>query len=363
MRDAFAEAVAWYYRFFGTSKILLLFLISCLAMVLMDENESDDVKRRRLNPTVFLLSLWSGVSYVCVSLLSEKKRPVSIASVLIFVVISALCGRIVISPEAYQMSVYYYTNTKITIISAISIIVFFIIYFMIARQLFCKKRDIALFMLFVFILHLFGFYSEPLSAFSLFLSPVTVQSIIVHDIMPILLWLYLVYEPDILRFLESGGAESGNKEFEELEESEEWDMKKHKILNMRNLGAAFVLLTVVFTAVVFVLNSKINSLYNATNDLVKAANTKVSVYELKDGAEGEGLTLWVFPDGNCVVYGGEKADKEACLDFIKEHTDSIDKWYLSDDDGDSMDAYEYCTENGIKVNGLYVVTGIEKIEK
>lgn len=361
MREAFYGIVAKYTALIGTSKILILFLVSILALILIDENETDD-KRRLPNPAVFLLSLWSGISFAVVRLIRGKKRLESVAIGIISFVVIALSGRLVVSNEAYRLSNYFCEGKKIIILSVVCIAIYFVIYYLISRALFENKSERALFIGTVLLLHLFGFYSEEAVGFSIFLSPLTVQSIIVHDIMPLLLWLYLIYEDKIREVLYS--EDKGYKETEESEEiPEEWDMKKHKILNIRNMAIAFVLMLVVFAASVFVLNSKINSLYDATVLLENAAKSKMTVYEMK-GADGSvALTLMVSPDGTVTALGGgDKSNGTESCDFIRKNVEKIDKWYLYGSDDKNRGAYDFCISEGIEVTETYVVSGVEKLE-
>ena len=359
MRDAFYGIMQSYYLFIGSSKIVILFLVSVLALILIDKNRFCVEKRRLTNPAVFLLSIWSGIAYAAVTLMKSLKRNVAIAFMLLSLAIIALSGKLVISKEAYKASIYYYSNNTISILSVAVIIVFFIIYYLISRQLFDGRLERMLFMMYITTLHLFGFYSESSAVFSLFLSPLTIQSIVFHDLLPTSLWLYLIYEDKIRNIISNDDDEQ--VDIEEI--PEEWDMKKHKILNIRNTAIAFVVLAILVIASVFVLNNKINSLYNATVVLENAANTKMSVYEL-NGSDGTvALTLMISPDGNVTAIGGSNISSlKECSDFIKNHTDVIDKWYLYDDES-SEATCDYCVENGIEVKDVYVISGIEKLNK
>lgn len=360
MRDAFFGIYADYTALLGTSKIILLFLLAMLSLVLIDNKNYKNETRRLLNPAVFLLSLWSGIAYAAVVLISSKKRAVYIAGIILFVTLIALSGDFVISSNAYKCSVYYYTNNLMAVLSAVCIAVFFVIYYMISRQLFCNKGDQILFMALVVLMHAFDFYSEKAAVFSLFLSPVTIGSIVIHDVMPLLLWLYLVYEDTILNLLKNSA--DTQDDIEEI--PEEWDMKKHKIINIRNMAIAFTVFLIVFVAAVFVLNKKINSLYDATVLLENAANTKMAVYELKGNDGTVTLTLMVSPDGTVsAIGGGEKTNEVQSYEFIKKHSERIDRWYLYGDDEENTCVYDYCKDKGIEIGEAFVISGIEKLER
>ena len=358
MRDALLRISLSYHELVGSSKIILLFVISMLALILIDENEEDFSKRRRMNPAVFLLSLWSGISYTFVRLFSGRKRAVLCFGLIFAAVSIYLSGSFVISEEAYHASVYYYTNNLISVLSVVCILSYFVIYYMISRQLFTLKQDRAIYMVIILWLHLFDFYSEKAAGFSLFLSPVTISSIVIHDLLPLLLWLYLIYEEKIKEIFVV--EESDDTDIEEI--PEEWDMKKHKILNIRNMAIAFALLLVLFVASVFVLNNKINSLYDATVVLENAANTKMSVYELKGDDEDVLLTVMVSPEGTVtVVGGGSETEGVNTYEFIKKYTDKVDKWYLYGDDDENKGAYDFCKDKGLKITETYVISGVEKL--
>lgn len=360
MRDALLRIGSFYKEATGTSKILILFIISIATLILIDENDDTNIRRRRVNPTVFLLSLWSAVSYAIVRVLSGKKKLIIAVGLLFSFIAIALSGGFVVSDEAYKLSIYYYTNSTVTILSVICILFYFIIYYMISRQLFNLKADRATFMGVVFVLHLFDFYSEMAAKFSIFLSPLSISSVVIHDVMPLLLWLYLVYEDRVKEYF---AGEETTDVTDTDDYMEEWDMKKHKILNMRNMAIAFLVMLIAFAASVFVLNNKINSLYDATVVLENAANTKMSIYELK-GEDGKvKLTLMISPDKTATVYGGigDENGTEA-FDLIKKYTDKVDKWYLYGDDSENKSVYDFCIDRGLKVNETFIISGIEQID-
>ena len=364
MRDALTGIIADYRGFVGNSKIVTLFLISMLALIFIDEKKlgknNESIERRRLNPTVFLLSLWSMAAYVGVMLTASKKRIYLIAGMLFSIVAIVLSGNMVFSDTAYKASVYFYTDNKITALCIVCIFFYVLIYYLISRQLFSKRAERLQFMFYVILLHLFGFYSEASASCSLILSPVTVQSIIIHDVMPLLLWLYLMYQEQIDRWLKADN-ESDTDDSEEI--PEEWDMKKHKILNIRNMAIAFIVLVIVFIASIFVLNKKINTLYDATVVLENAANSKMTVCELKDAKGNVSLTLMISPEGSAtVIGGGDSTQGTECYDFIMKYADKVDKWYLYGEDEVSKGAYDFCIENGMQVDDAYVVSGLEKID-
>ena len=373
MRDALLGIMAAYSDWMGTSKIMLLFVISMIAVILIDENTTTDDERRRLNPTVFLLSLWSGISYTLVLLLlknneskeseTKKKTGIVIVGGLFAIAAIALSGQFVFYEQAIKLSIYEGSGVATYAGAVICILIYFLIYYCLSRQLFTANVERSLFMIFVVFLHLFGFYSEKAATVSLFLNPFSIGAVVIHAIMPLILLGYIVKEEKIKAFLAEPEESEGTVSEEDEEYLEEWDMKKHKILNIRNMAIAFVALFVLFAATVFVLNSKINSLYGATVALEEAANTKMSVYEL-NGADGNVLlTMMISPDGTVTaIDGGGREEAESCEDFIRKYTDKIDKWYIYSEESKDKGARDYCDENGIDIVETFVVSGVEKID-
>ena len=82
------------------------------------------------------------------------------------------------------------------------------------------------------------------------------------------------------------GCADSDYNSEDDEYLEEWDMKKHKIINARNLTIALVLLAFILFASVFVLNNKINSLYDATvnlqNEITELTEINEELTEMQD---------------------------------------------------------------------------------
>lgn len=352
MKTAVTDLINGYKSYVGFSKIIPLFLIAMIAVYFINIYDCES-KRRRINPAVFLLSVWSGIAYA-ITLFIKKAEKKSIIAALFSLVMIVYSGSFIFSKEAYPYSIYYYTPWKITVISIISIVAFFIIYFMISCQLFDEYKDRIVFMGFVLIMHLFSFYSEKTVSMSVFLYPISVQSVIIHDIMPFILWAGLLYDktkPKEQNVVDVADVADINDD----DYQEEWDMKKHKILNMRNMAIAFGALVVVLLVCVYFLNSKINNLYNATVALEEATKGKVSMYEfIPDGKSESEATLVISGDGRVTVSGGGAIENgQALYEFISEHTQYVDKWYLYGGGDDNKGAFDYCLNSGITVGNCY----------
>lgn len=350
MKTAVLELINGYEAYLGSSKIIPLFFVALAAVYLMNTYEKD-TKRRRINPAVFLLSIWSGIAYAMTCCIKKPARK-AIPIVLFSLAMVMISGKFIFSKDAYPLSIYYYTPVKITVISIISIIAFFVIYYLISIQLFEIRKERMIFMGFILLLHLFSFYSEKSVTASLFLYPLSITSIVLHDILPFSLWAYLIYEK--------------NKVKEPIEEDytfdddyeEEWDMKKHKILNMRNMAIAFGILIAGILVIAYMLNSKINNLYNATVALEEAAKGKVSMYEfIPEGKDHAEATLIISGDGNATVSGGGGIENgQALYEFISAHTTNVDRWYLYGDGDDNRGAFEHCLNSGITVDQCYYLS-------
>lgn len=392
MKDAFAGIVASYSELTGTSKVVLLFLVSVIAIILINENFTEDDERRKISPAVFIMSIWSLIAYAAVSLthviiksptvISETndteeqkksqtkvKRLEAVVCVLFISAMIILSGGIVISRTLYEDSAFYEAGIITKVLGGICILIYACIYYLISRQLFKKKSERVLFVYFAILLHLFADYSEMAMVFSVIMNPFSVASIIIHAVLPVIVLLYLTFEDKIKTFIEADAEdENASAKYDEEgapitdseEIPEEWDMKKHKILNMRNMAVAFLAFFILFMAAIFVLNSKINSLYEATILLENAANTKMTVDEHKDAEGVVDVTVMVSPDGNVtVIGGGDRTSGTEVYEMISKYTDKVDKWYLYEEE--ERGAYDFCIEHGIEIPETYVLSGVEKL--
>lgn len=138
------------------------------------------------------------------------------------------------------------------------------------------SKDIkALALIMLCIINYYGYYSGNLSGCCLLTGYFTGYSICLNVIAPIGAGI-LAARLKPLRDKEIDESFKQIKKIDNYEESdedlEEWDMKKHPIVNARNLAIALGIVVVIMLASVFVLNSKINSLYDATVNLQNQLN-------------------------------------------------------------------------------------------
>jgi len=140
-------------------------------------------------------------------------------------------------------------------------------------------------------------------------------------------------------------------------------MKKHKIINARNLGIALLLFAVLAGGAIYILNNKINSLHEATQNLQLSIDEKCSLYEFKpENSESAAGYLIRQSDGKLVMVGGGSAGNGAALyEFLTKYGAQLDQWYLYGDTEAEQGAYEYCVgEKGLEVGKTYYLTGIEE---
>lgn len=375
MRSAALEVIDAYNVYLGSARIILLFICAVCFIIYFNIADNSD-KRRRINPTVFLLSIWSGIAMAITMIISkvyedtgnEKKKFRLIRTavvILILVAAIAITGGFIFTEANMKESIYYYTHYVITIASVLAIISFFVIYYLISTEIFNKISDRLIFLGTVLVLHLFATYTLASVKYSIFLYPLSIGSILLHDFMPFSLWVLLCRLRISEEHESSKRLDSTNEPINEQDDNyeEEWDLKKHKILNMRNMTIAFIAFLLVFVASVVVLNSKINSLYNVTAAITKATEDKVSLYEFKPkGSEETAATMMVTGEGTVTVIGGGSDENgQELYDFISERTVKVDNWYLHADDDDNRGAMYVCISKGLIVENVYVLTGVEAV--
>lgn len=227
-----------------------------------------------------------------------------------------------------------------------------------AKKLFQKEEKgeekSLIMMLFFSFLHLFAYQSQAFIGITLLFSFFSGAVFFVHGVLPCLLWFCL--EPGKKRQPEENAAQA-----ETNTEEEEWDMK-HKIINTRNLAIAFIALAVICAGMGFVLNRKINNLYEAAVNLQNELNESLKVYEFVPEEDGAPRAYLVRRNrgGFIVLGGGSEKEGELLYDFLTEHgCDAVTAWYLNGEDPEEAGAYEICAERGLPVDTVYN-TGIEE---
>lgn len=134
------------------------------------------------------------------------------------------------------------------------------------------------------IINVYGYQSELLMPYTLIGGYFTFECLLTHVIFPIgaAHLLDAIRKHQISKEASSSADkdtadnQSAGVDEEDEDYLEEWDMKKHKIINARNLAIALAVIAVILLASVFVLNNKINTLYDAT------VNLQNEITEIKD---------------------------------------------------------------------------------
>ncbi len=136
-------------------------------------------------------------------------------------------------------------------------------YFRLARRLFKDGSRTWFMMLIICVLNLWGYQSEPLLPATMLYCWFAPASVILHGLLPLALCSM------VGKWTEAGktGDVPDMTEENDYYMWEEEEMKNHKIINSRNLAIALILVIILFAGSVFVMNRKINNLYNTTVEL------------------------------------------------------------------------------------------------
>lgn len=224
------------------------------------------------------------------------------------------------------------------------------------------------------LLNIWGYQSVVLVPATLLLSYGLLPCFVVHGLLPMTLELIIGLEvvaareeievENVVGNQIKTGQDIGNDDaIDETDElyQEEWDMKKHKIVNARNLAIALGLLAVALVAVVFVLNNKINTLHDATANLQEDLYNRTRIYEYVSGTgQVEGYLIKGIDGKVTMIGGGAEENADSLADFIVQYGGNISEWYLYETDSKEMGAYAKCVlEKGINVDNVYVLNRTE----
>ncbi len=165
----------------------------------------------------------------------------------------------------------------------------------------------------------------------------------------------------LIRYLEMIPETVPVRDIEETEDEdpdqEEWDMKKHRIVNARNLAIALGVLAACLAASVFILNGKINRLYAATVNLQTDINSRCSIYEfIPESGQTEGYLI-TGSDGTVTFIGGGSSKNSGLLEtFLDEHVNNINIWYIYGEDEESSGAMRALIHSGrVDPEKIYVI--------
>ncbi|MBO4267000.1 MAG: hypothetical protein J5910_07395 [Lachnospiraceae bacterium] len=219
----------------------------------------------------------------------------------------------------------------------------------------CGRQVGAIASVFTAALAIWGYQSEALIPFTLLLSWFSTGVYIVYGVLSIAAALIVIY----LR----GRPKEQAEKAEETDEGylEEWDMNRHRIINARNLAIAVGVLAVAILAAVFVLNNKINKLYDATVNLQSDMNSRCSVYEFVPDSGASAGYLLRESDGTLTFVGGGPAENaDALREFLERYGIEVEKWYAyGQDEADSGAMRELIRTNEVSVDKTYVIDAKE----
>lgn len=225
-----------------------------------------------------------------------------------------------------------------------------------------EKKGIAPILFFIIILlQVWGYQSEAFIPYTLLLSWYRGETLLVHLILPIAL-AFLIRrikkKPNIETAREQELRSDGCREAERKDEDDEM---KHKYINVKNLSIALLVLAVLSVGAILLLNRKINNLYEATVNLQSAVEGKGDFAKYSGIDEDvKGYVIRSAEGAVTVIDGGGYDEGSGMLELITKYGSSVDTWYLL---GDERGALDYCEEQGLKVNKIYHVDGIEEIDR
>ncbi len=201
------------------------------------------------------------------------------------------------------------------------------------------------------VLQTFGYQSDALLPCTLLLNWFGGTALFVHLILPLGLGA-------LIRWRNSRPV--CEEEAQRPSDEEDEDMKQ-KILNVRNLGIAFLLFAVLAVGAIFVLNRKINNLHDVTASLQQNVDKRGEVVAFygAHGDEVRGYILVGNDGGVSVIFGGDAADGPALTEVLGRYGSAVDAWYLKKGE---EGIYDYCVTEGIKVDHVFTIQGLEEIK-
>ncbi len=213
----------------------------------------------------------------------------------------------------------------------------------------CRGRSRIFALAALVMLNLWGYQSDVLIPLTLLISWYSAGVYIVHGLLGILAII-------LIRYFEGKGEITQEDEIDD-DIPEEWDMKKHRIINARNLAIALGVLAVILAAAVVVLNNKINKLYDATVNLQTDMNGRCSIYEFTTSGGEKAGYLIKGSDGTMTFVGGGPADNaDELAEFLDRYGNEITQWYVYGDDDADSGAMNKLTESAkVNVGKIYVI--------
>lgn len=135
-------------------------------------------------------------------------------------------------------------------------------------------------------------------------------------------------------------------------------MKKHPIINARNLAIALGVIAAALVVLVYMLNNKINRLYDATVNLETDLNSRCSIYEFcpQEGADPTGFLIKDSQGRLTMIGGGGIDDTDEIYDFIIQYGNVIDTWYVYGSEDADRGAYDGCViYKDLEIKNVYAI--------
>lgn len=236
------------------------------------------------------------------------------------------------------------------VIPAPLILMYYMCYFEVIRTVCETWHKTVIAFATVTLLNIWGYQSERLIPVTLLLSWFGFWVFLVHGVLNVSAIL-------LIRYMQTVNWDEAIKENDSEDYSEEWDMKKHRIINARNLAICLGVLALVLAAAVFVLNNKINRLYAATVNLQEDMNSRCSIYEFKpDGEMTEGYLIKGSDGELSFIGGGDSDNAELLEEFLAGHGGTIGTWYIYGDDEENSGAVKHLISEGIVLpQKIYII--------
>ena len=209
--------------------------------------------------------------------------------------------------------------------------------------------------------NLWGYRSEMMIPVSLLLSWFSFPVFVVHGLIPILAVILIRSVKERPEIPEEEAGENGEEDEDILEE---WDMKKHRIINARNLAIALGVLAALLAITVVVLNRKINTLYDATVNLQEDMNRRCSIHEfIPASGEVEGYLIRGENGELTFVGGGSSENADELGAFLLAYGSGIEKWYVYGSGEEDAGAMRTLTSEGVVSAGRVYVINREELKE
>lgn len=272
MKELFETIINTYNNYRGTGKVLALFLVSVLIIYMVNVcRQKDGEATSVINPLLFILCPLAGIGYAftlaCGEYMERVRKHNDVDHVifkrvliaLLIIMTLTLSGRFVFMAISIDRALPF-----------MLIPVYIAIYVLLAGRLF-ENRGLKWFMvLCICVLNLWGYQSEALIPVTMLSGRITLPSVIVNGILPLVLWVAVGKYSEYMK--QASLTDAGNMEELDYYEWEEEDMKNHKIINSRNLAIALLVVVIMLAGSVFIMNRKINNLYETTVNLQNQVN-------------------------------------------------------------------------------------------